>query len=221
MESLSLAEQISDTQHAAICAFNMGRAHVTVDQIRDPDLAERWFKRGLETAAAEDRLGQARCLGELGSLSYGRFVDCLRGRPVEECLGYLAEAERCCTRALELFPATAAPDLATAHNLLGLICAAGGQIEAAIRHCQESIRRREAMRDPFSAGETRKNAAVALARVGRLAEAQDWAHSALRDFQACENAEREVVNTLKLLEEIESDPRASSQPLSGHPSQPH
>jgi hypothetical protein len=55
---------------------------------------------------------------------------------------------------------------------------------------------------------------------GHLTDARDWAQSALRDFQTRENAEQEVVNTLKLLEEIESDLRATSPPSSTHPRPP-
>jgi hypothetical protein len=68
------------------------------------------------------------------------------------------------------------------------------------------------MQDRFRAGETRYNAARALARAGRFADARDWAQSALRDYQACNNAEREVVNTLKLLEQIESARQATLPP---------
>jgi len=42
--------------------------------------------------------------------------------------------------------------------------------------------------------------------------AREWAQSALRDFQACENADQEVVNTLKLLEQIESGLQATPPP---------
>ena len=51
---------------------------------------------------------------------------------------------------------------------------------------------------------TRFNVARTLAEAGRFADAIEWARSALRDFEACGNADQEVVPTLKLIEAIES-----------------
>ncbi|SPE39422.1 hypothetical protein SBA3_3200003 [Candidatus Sulfopaludibacter sp. SbA3] len=56
----------------------------------------------------------------------------------------------------------------------------------------ESIRYSEAKQDRFGAGQTRRNAALTLARAGSFPEARDWAQSALRDFEACENADQEA-----------------------------
>jgi hypothetical protein len=56
------------------------------------------------------------------------------------------------------------------------------------------------MQDRFAAGGMRYNAALALARAGRFADAREWAQSALHDFQACENTQQEVVKTRKPLE---------------------
>jgi hypothetical protein len=41
---------------------------------------------------------------------------------------------------------------------------------------------------------------------------RDWAQAALRDYEACENADQEIVDTLKLLEQIESRLRGTSPP---------
>jgi hypothetical protein len=68
------------------------------------------------------------------------------------------------------------------------------------------------MQDRFAAGKTRYNVAGALARAGRLRDAREWARSALQDFQSCENADQEIVETLKRLDQIESDPRGNSPP---------
>ena len=103
-----------------------------------------------------------------------------------------------------MFPANAVADLATTHNQLGNIYGDAEQFDTALRHYRESIRHREAMEDRFGAGQSRFNAAATLADAGRFADARDWAQSALRDFEACENAEQDVVDTLKLLEQIES-----------------
>ncbi len=44
-----------------------------------------------------------------------------------------------------------------------------------------------------------------LARFGRYTEALDWAESARRDYEKCEHADNELIETLKLLKQIESD----------------
>jgi tetratricopeptide (TPR) repeat protein len=87
-----------------------------------------------------------------------------------------------------------------------------GRIDTALRHYRESIRYCEPMQDHFAAGQTRYNAAGTLADARRFTDARDWAQSALRDYQACENAEQYVVKTLKLLERIESGLQATSPP---------
>ena len=102
-------------------------------------------------------------------------------------------------------PQDARRELAITHNQLGLVYEDVGQIDTALRHFRKSIRYNEAMQDRFAAGQTRYNAACALARAGRFPDARDWAQSARRDFEACENAGKEIVDTLKLLERIESD----------------
>ena len=68
------------------------------------------------------------------------------------------------------------------------------------------------MQNRFEAGRTRSNAARALGLRGRFADAREWARSALRDLQSCENADQDIVDTLKRLEWIESALQATSPP---------
>jgi tetratricopeptide (TPR) repeat protein len=212
LEALSLTERIRDSQGAAICAVNLGHAYEGIPEIRDLALAERWYRRGFDLFAEEDLRGRAQCQGQLGSVAYQRFLDATdAGRP-EECIGHLTLAERYYKQALEMSPAGAVADLATTHNQLGVVYAAGAQIDTALGHYRESIQYCEAMQDRFGAGQSRENAAIGLFRVDRFADARDWAQAALRDYQACENADQYVVKTLKLLELIESGLRAISPP---------
>jgi tetratricopeptide (TPR) repeat protein len=213
LEALSLAEQIQNSQAAATCAFNLGHAYEDLPGIRDLALAERWYQRSLDLYGKEDRMGRARCLVQLGSVAHERFLDAKEAdRPPEECLGHLSQSEQYNRQALEMFPANAVRELAATHNQLGVVYAAAGHIDPALHHYRESIRYREVMQDPFGAGQSRFNAAVARADEGRFAEARDWAQSALRDYQSCENADAQVVKTLKLLEQIESGLPATSPP---------
>jgi tetratricopeptide (TPR) repeat protein len=111
-----------------------------------------------------------------------------------------------------MLPENAVHNLAITHHQLGIIYSDAGQIDPALRHYWQSIRYKEAMQDRFGAALARENAARTLARTGRFADAREWAQSALRDYQTCANADQEVVETLKLLEQIESGLQATSPP---------
>lgn len=212
-EALSVAELIQDSRGAAICAFNLGNAYIEVAEIRDLALAERWFRHSLELHAKEDHIGRARCLVRLGSVDWERFSDARNAnQPFEECAGHLSKSENYYRQALEMFPKNAVGDLASTHNYLGNIYQVAGQIDTALRHYRESVRYCETTKDRLQAGEARRNAAIALTHAGRFTEARDWAESALRDFEACENVDQHIVKTLKLLEQIVSRLRATSPP---------
>jgi tetratricopeptide (TPR) repeat protein len=176
-------------------------------------MAEHWYRRSLDLRAKEDHMGRAGCLAQLGSVEQERFRDARKAnRPSEECIGYLSKAAEYYQQALKMFPLNAVSELATTHNQLGIVYAEAGQIDVALHHYRESIRYCEAMQDRFAAGQTRYNAALGLANAGRFADAREWAQSALRDYQACENADQEVLRTLKLLGWIESALQATSPP---------
>lgn len=221
-EALSLAEKVPDLHLAAICAYNLACAYLGLEGIRDLALAEQWYRRSEELHPREDRIGRARCFGQLGGVAYSRFGEAREAnRSLEECLIYLSKAEQYYKKALEMFPTHAATEQAITHNQLGLIYTDSGQVDIALRHYRESIRYYEAMRDRFEAGRTRINAALVLIKAGRLADAREWAKSALRDYQACQNADQEVITTLKLLELIESGLQASPPPSQAHPPPQH
>jgi len=111
-----------------------------------------------------------------------------------------------------MFPGNAIRERAAVHNQLGKIYNDAQQADAALLHYRESVRYKDAMQDHFGAGRTRENAARALGGASRFADAREWAQAALRDFQASNNADQEVVDTLKLLEQIESALRGTSPP---------
>ncbi|PWU07289.1 MAG: hypothetical protein C5B51_10300 [Terriglobia bacterium] len=212
-EALSLAENIQDSSGAAICALNLGHAYLDLKGLRDLTIAEHWYGRSLELHPKQDVLGRGKCLNQLGAVSFERFEEARQAKqPPEECLAHLSKAAKCSRQALEMFPPDAMEDLAVVHNQLGNISARGRQLETALHHYGESTRYKERQGDRFGAGQTRFNAAAALAFAGRFADARDWAQAALRDFQACENADQELLLTLKLLERIESALRGTSPP---------
>jgi len=212
-EALSLAESIQDSQLASYCAYNLGISYQNLAEIRDLVLSEQWYQRALELKTSGDRVGRAECLSQLGNIAGLRFRDARNaGRSPEECSGHFLDAERYYRQALEMLPENAVHNLAITHHQLGIIYSDAGQIDPALRHYWQSIRYKEAMQDRFGAALARENAARTLARTGRFADAREWAQSALRDYQTCANADQEVVETLKLLEQIESGLQATSPP---------
>jgi tetratricopeptide (TPR) repeat protein len=211
-EALSLAEGFDTAQLSPALAFNLGRGYEGLDAIRDLAQAERWYGQSLDLCAKEDRLGRARCLIQLGNVAYRRAGDAAKATRAPEFVGQLENAERYTKKALELLPGSAIEDLRAAHYQMGLICSLAGQSVSALHHFQEAIRHCEMMQDRFKAGRARSGAARALAVARRFAEAREWAQAALRDFQASENADQDVVETLRLLQKIESDPRETSPP---------
>ena len=212
-EALSLFERIGDTTTTATCAFNLGRAYEELIEIRDYATAEGWYRRSLDLFPKEDRQSRAQCLAQLGTVSYRRFHQGLRTKePREECLKHLSNAGQSFTEALKVFPPTATRECEIAHNQLGIIYGDAGQVDIAVHHYCESIRCCDEMRDRFRAGQTRYNGARSLGVARRYDQAREWAKAAKRDFEACENADQQVVECLKLLELIESDRQANSPP---------
>jgi tetratricopeptide (TPR) repeat protein len=212
-DAIALAELISDFQGAASCTFNLGRAYIELAPIRDLGAAEGCFKRGLAMLSKDDRMGQAKCLGQLGLVAYVQFCETSGANLTPgQRLGHLLRARAHYAQALDMFPASAVGELATTHSQLGIVCSSLGQIDVALDHYLASARLLEGVGDRFEAGKTRYNAAFALAGARLVADAREWVQAALRDFRACENADQEILLTLKLLEQIESDLQATSPP---------
>lgn len=83
-----------------------------------------------------------------------------------------------------MYPAGAVAQLGVAHNQIGSVYHEAKQIDAALRHFRESIRYKEIQGDVFGAGQTRSNAAKALAKANRPVDALKWARSSLRDLKS-------------------------------------
>lgn len=99
------SSKIEDSQAAAIGAFNLGQAYEELDEIRDFDTAEQWYRGSLERRAKEDRMGRANCLHQLGMVAQRGFLAAKEAsRPPEVCFRYLTSAEQYYKQALELTP---------------------------------------------------------------------------------------------------------------------
>ncbi len=182
-EALDLSKANGDAAEQAICAFNLGQAYQNIAGLRNLDEAERWYRKSRDLLAPDDGLGRGKCVGQLGTVAFERFLGAWTAkRPVEELARHLTEAARLYEQALDMFPATAVTDRGITHNQLGLIYRHGGDVDRALHHYQQSIRCCEQAGDIFGAGETRGNVATALLAVGRLSDARAYAEAALANF---------------------------------------
>jgi tetratricopeptide (TPR) repeat protein len=183
LEAFELARSIGDTAAQAVCAFNLGHAHLEIGDLRDLDEAERYFRKSLDLRVANDARGRGKSLGQLGHIAFDRFLEAHEARrSIEERARHFPEAARLRGQALDMFPETDIASRATAHNELGIVYRRAGDIDRALRHYQEAIRYREQADDFFSAGETRFNVALAMLSRGQLHDALTYAEAALANL---------------------------------------
>ena len=203
-EALSLVERIADQPHAAVAAFNLGHAYLTLPAIRDLAQAERWYRRDLELEDPRDHLGRSKTLGQLGMVAYERFLEARAGnKPEEELLRHLNDAVGFYHQALDMSPSNAIDQLAVKHNQLGLIYNDAGDLDRALPHYREAIRYHEGAGNLYAAAQTRFNVALALAQAGRLADAREYAHAALRNYQTYgDRAAGEIQRTQELIDRL-------------------
>jgi tetratricopeptide (TPR) repeat protein len=206
-EAISLYQRIGDHATEAISAFNLGHAYKNLPALRDLAQAERWYRRSLELLDERDGLGRSKCLTTLGNVARERFKEAWAAkRPEEELLQHINDAARFYHQALDLLPPDAVDDLAVTHNQLGLIYDNAGDLDRALPHWREAIRYFEAAGALYNAAKARFNVAVALAQVGRLADAREYAHAALRNFQTYgDRAAADIQDTQGLIAMIERE----------------
>jgi tetratricopeptide (TPR) repeat protein len=200
-ESHELALRISDHPGAPIAAYNLGTAYKDLAEIRSLAEAERWYERSLELHSEGDRLGRAKCLGQLGSVAYRRFMGAREaGKPALELAKHLQRALDLYNQALELTPENAIDHLAAMHHQLGNIYDAAGDLDEAMAHYRQSISYSESAGDLYGAAQTQRNVALALVQRGRFPDAKEYALAALRNYQTYgEGAKDDVLKTLELI----------------------
>lgn len=208
-----LALRIDDPRSAAVAAFNLGKAHHELPEIRDLAEAERWYRRDLELEDPEDRLGRVRCLGQLGFVSYELFREAREaGRPNQEQRKHLNGALGLYLEAHGLTPHDAIADLAVSHGLLGRIYDDAGDLDRALEHYQYGIGYHETGANVFGAAQIRYSVAASLAVRGRLSDAKDYAAAALRGFQTFGDGAKDAISkTLKLIGLIEQGMEAGGK----------
>jgi tetratricopeptide (TPR) repeat protein len=199
-EALALAQRIQDTALESALATGLGNAYLNVPDLRDLDQAQRWYQYGLDRVPENDRIGRAKATGQLARVAFARFGEARdAGQPEGVLLGFLNEALAGYQRALELFPADDAENLATAHNQLGVIYREAGEARRALHHYQQSIRFKEARGDTYGAGQTRYNIALVLWGDGRPGDALLYARAAQHDFERVGSGAAGVIARAKAL----------------------
>ncbi len=203
-EALELSERIGDRAGAAVGAFNLGHAYMQLSALRDLDQAERWYRRSLSLRET-DRVGRARCIGELGAVALHRFEEArAAGRPAEEILAHLNQAARQYHEALDLLPSDEVVTRAVVHSQLGSIYGRAGDLDRALPHYRQSIQLKEAQGDHYVAAQIRFNVAIHLHSAGRGADALEYARAALRGFESFGDRATEMIErTRGLIDEIQ------------------
>lgn len=202
-EAIRLYQRIGDRRAEAATAFNLGSAYIEISDLRDLDQAYRWHQRSLELHDKDDRLGRARCMGQLGMITYARFKEARNISPGDEELRmHWNGAAVAYHRALDLLSTDAVPELAVIHNQLGNIYGEVGKFETALQHYQTAIHYKEVRGDVYGAGKTRRNVAVALVKAGRFEDALCYAEAALRGFEQV-GAAAEIAGTQQRIAQIE------------------
>jgi tetratricopeptide (TPR) repeat protein len=201
-ESFDLAQQIGDGPVSAGSAFNLGHAYLSLHNLTE---AERWYRRSLGLRAEGDRMGRAGCLGQLGHVALGRFQEARRANQAGAVLlGHLNDARGLYHQALEMTPPDAIRQLAAIHGQLGAIYGYASQLDRALHHYRESIRYEESAGNLYGAAQTRYNVAVALQGASRFADARDYAHAALRNYQTYgAGAQQDIQKTFDLIARID------------------
>jgi len=212
-EDYELALRLDDRPSAAIDAYNLAGAYLTVPAIRDLAEAEDWSRRCMDLRGKEDALGQAKSLEQLGYVAFERFLEAREtAEPRHELAKYLNAALNLYLRALGQTPPDAISDLWEKHNQLGNIYSAAGDIDRAMEHYLKSVGYKEAGGYAYGAAEIRYNVALALAKRGRFADAKEYAVAALRGYQAFgDRAKDEVMKTLRLIAQVEQDLKAGGK----------
>jgi tetratricopeptide (TPR) repeat protein len=206
-EAMQMAERIGDQPHAAVTAFNLGHAYLTLPALRNLAQAERWYRHGLELHDERDHLGRGKLTYALGHVAYERFNNARAAKqPEQELLRHLDDAMQFYLQALALLPPNAVDDLAVTHNNLGEVYRNAGDLDRALPHYREAIRYHEGAGNLYRAAETRRNVAVALAQAGRLADAREYALAALRNYETYGDRAAEMIERTKgLIAEIEGE----------------
>jgi len=205
--SLALSEKIGERAVAAVCAAKLGNAYKDLPALRDLAKAEDWYRRSLELFDEGDRLGRSKVIYQIGLVFHEHFREAKKAdAPDEKILKYANGAANAYQLSLEWAPPDAVDDIGISHVTLGNICLDMGHLDRALPHYREAIRYFETSGNLYEAAKARNNVAIALANVGRFADALEYANAGLRNFETFgAGAAEDIQRTQRLIEMIEQE----------------
>ena len=226
-EALTLCRRNRDRPTTAVVVSHIGNAYREVHSIRNYDKAEKWLHRSVGLCPAGVHMGRAAALADIGFLSLVRFREAAAaGSDPVDLHAHLITAAQYYTEALGATPTDAGHRVATILNQMGVIMSELGNIligdtwqDEAIAHFNNSIRILEALSDRVRAAGVRFNAAGAMLRANRLADAWQYAAASTQDFDSC-NSPQDVAKAGKLLVQIEAAMKATGSAPPGNPPPP-
>ncbi|MCW2249255.1 tetratricopeptide (TPR) repeat protein [Azospirillum fermentarium] len=206
-EAKTLFERLGRRREVALNAFNIGQAYLlSGTTTQDLAAAEAAYRESLERHVEDDRLGRAKCYGQLGIVAWRRF-EIMRRAGVDWNIqvGQLRAAVNSHHQALILFPSDAHIGRAVTHSFLGAIFSTLGDHDAAINHFQKSIYYRELEGNYYFVAESRYNLAIVFCESHRFEDALDYARVALAFYETLgDQAAGKVTMTRRLIARIEA-----------------
>lgn len=202
-EALALSERLGERAEAAACAVRLGHVYLDLPDLRNLGEVERWYRRSRELEGGITQFRE-------GCLEDARYYDAKgRGRLAIEYVANLKEVD--CSHqegldpqeALDRVLPDAVDDRAIMYRQLGSTYTWGGDLNRALPHYRQAIHYEEEQGNLFGAAQTRLDVARALHLAGRQADALEYAHAALRGFEAYGDSATEMIQeTQKLIEKI-------------------
>lgn len=197
--SLSLYETAQEIQAQAVICLKIAQ-YFGSPKVRRFDYQQSWLLRSLHLRPESDRIGRARCLERLASLSFDDYLTATDANsPREGRFDSLNISIELFDQSLGLLSEDAILERARANFGLGRSLRELTRftpheprlVRTALGHYLEAIRGFETMNDAFHAGSCRLEAAPMLANCGRIDDAREYARAALMDFEKFEGGSRE------------------------------
>ncbi|SMF96056.1 CHAT domain-containing protein [Methylomagnum ishizawai] len=192
-EAICYYQRIADTTAEAIIYLNIGHAYRVISAIRNWDMAETAYQRGLELHNPSDAVGRSASLYQIGTIHHERFKETsLRSEREEITLRHAQVAEQYYHEALQLCPTDSVNNLGPIHNSLGILYGQLRRMEACREHLEQAVQFHVQVNEHYSAGQTRRNMAFMYESAAKrdpihrhdlLLRARSYAEAALRDFQ--------------------------------------
>lgn len=185
--AFAVLDRFSDQPRGHATAYMLGVTYRRVEDLRDLDKSEYWFRRTLQVCDKRDEITPAKCWGELGGVAYERVREGIEsGMPQDELMMHRRIAEKCYNEALYL----TRPSIADDQSLVGTDCASYhfelgrlyyemNDIEESLRHCRACLRFDESVLDSYLVAQAQTVAAKCLAERNCFVEACEYVRAAL------------------------------------------